>query len=561
MKLNSVVFMVLVAACSWAADPAHADFGNCEDPHYITTFNAALTPDTCVEVARFEISFGGHAVPMRVIRARRSAISDTAGWVARVQALSVRLGPAMDEMGQLAISPVSVLLTSRTESYEQGPILAEAAHAGTAADGECQVTVYKLNRAVPIEEFVFTLAHELFHCIQFRTFPRQSIIEAAEWWSEGTAEYFAHVAQQGTRYSDSWFENFDNSSLTQSLLEMSYANVVFFLWLGGERGPSGVRSFMQAMPETGGRTEQLRALQGQVSADQWLRFAQAFLDGNIRQPGGRAVPAARYAHQRLVFDGPGSHTMETQEYRVLRDYFVFRRGTAYKLNLQPASGGIQVRMRKQRNIWIEPPEHVRACDSDKEFVVLAVSTAGGPAQQGFTVEAPERLDERACCLVGNWVPTAASLEMEAKDMEQEALIIGRPRGAGAMTCGHAGGNWTLTFQANGRGALRYNSYSNKCKLDVRRGSINTQTTKSGGIQFEWSLPPREREAGEIAYLGSDVVVAFTTTIGPNSTTRTSTQVPPPGDRRYGFTYKCTDTTLSIRGIYGISAAASEHVLE
>ncbi|MEZ5928089.1 MAG: hypothetical protein R3C55_06370 [Parvularculaceae bacterium] len=535
----------IVTAIALFIGQAQAQFGDCADPAYGARFDSRIEAGPCEVIAEFSIRFDGNSVPMRVVRRIGDAHSDDARWISYVNTLADRVGPQMDAMGGLDIAPVTVFLTSLELVDASG-----AAHA--AALGldrpECRITFYKLEDEILAEEFVFTYAHELFHCVQHKTFRERSRPEAARWWVEGSAEYFAQLVQQGTSYSDGYFDEFDSNTLHKRLFDMYYENVVFFLWLGQTSGPTGVRNLLAAMPERGGFEEQRVALQRLIPLDTWIMFAEAYADGEIRQPGGRAVPKPRHALERFIIEGPARNTFYTEDYLLQRYVVAFKKGMTYSNTLEPEEGGVmRLRMSPASGMWDDPPSTVNACEDDKVYLALALSTDMGSGVS-LATEASEILDERACCLIGDWVPTAESVTAEAELMNEMGGPAIAAHGAN-FSCAPAGGGWTLSFHGDGTGQVDWAGSTNRCTTTGPGGGAVQVITRNGKTGFNWTII--DRGAGRAEYTENSVMWTYTMFLGPTSITTTNADSGP-SVRANGFAYQCTDTELSIQGIYGVN---------
>lgn len=546
-EVNSLTLLFsMLFALILAIFPAKADFGNCASRDYVRTFDARLTSGTCEEVGRFQIRFVGGPVPMRVLRTTGSSHGSSTLMVRHVEALAERLGPAMDAMARLKLMPVSVMLTDL-------PPLAGGerdVHAITAsATGEeCIVTFYKQAGSVPVEEFVFTYAHEIFHCIQKKTWPSR-VVTGGRWWVEGTAEYFANLVQQGTRYSDGFVAEFDRQSNTRSILDLSYENVVLFFWLGQNGGPGSIRAFIETMPDVSNRRAQLAALQLAVARDPWIRFGQEYYDSKIRQPGGRLIAGpATVAQAPLFIGGTGSHVLSTPDAYVLtRREVTFEKGRSYGLTLSPTTPHVQTRMTDRvGNPWGKPPPRVNACAENKAYRMIVTSTeAAGTNQLG--VEASPRLAEGACCLIGKWSPTAPTL---LKFAEQQGSVPGI-----AGTCRHTGGTWMLGFADNGTGNIDWKNYTTECK-SPGPGMVGVMQ-ENGSYDFRWVY---DRDHVTVTYTSSTLMHRLKLSIGGREAVNDAQPVNLPAEpqRTHGIQHTCRGDALQVRGLLTIPVV-SDHI--
>lgn len=537
-----VAFLSIFAACIFAA-PASAQFGDCSSPTYVQSFDPRLTDRTCEEIARFQIRFDGREVPMRVVKLAGTGSESGATVVHNVDALATRVGLQLAAMGDLDIDPVTVLFTNIERIDPDGPVHGAA----TGLRGpECRVTFYKLDEPISQQEFVFTYAHELFHCVQHKTFRARSMVAAAIWWLEGSAEYFAHLAQPDSSYGDDYISAFDTTSLRKRLVDMAYENVVFFFWLDQMGGPGRVRNFLASMPETSGMDAQLDALRRSIPMDAWTQFGETYANGEVERPNGARVPKPEYGDSQVAYAGGESHRFETDAYMLNRYGVVFREGMTYDLNMTVEDdASIRLRMQPDGGGWDDPPATVNACSEDKGYLLLALSTEG-PAAATLTAEATEILDRRACCLVGDWIPTEDSILAEAALMN----AMGGPA-ASAMranfVCSPAGGGWVLSFFGAGAGQVAWEGFTNRCVITGPKGDGVQTMTRTGTTTFNWTVT--DRGAGRAEYTGNSVQYTYDV----NGLFSRTFNDAGPSTSANGFAYQCTDTDLTIKGIYGINA--------
>lgn len=549
---------VLALIVSGLFTPAFA-FGSCTSPHYLGVFDDRLNDGgpigeaRCVELARFEIPHSGRRTKMRVLGVVGDRRDNDLRWISHVEALANRLAGPMEAMGPLDLPEVSVLLTSLTDELEdEGEIVSAHATAWSPHENECFITFYKMDEPISVDEFVFTYAHELFHCMQQKTWRLGTLGAHQFWWMEGSAEYFANLVQQGTTYSDGFFAEFNEKSLETSLFDMNYENVVFFLWLGQERGPSGVRSLLEALSRGGDPSAHLATMRSAVPIDAWTDFAESYMDGDLRQPGGRALPRPNNARSIINIANARRVPLATTPYVVARYGLSFVEGKTYKLAVE-GPDSIRIRMAERANTWSDPPARVMACDEDKNYRAL-VLTVDDAASTTLVVDDPEELDQRACCLIGEWQPTAAALDGWARIANE----IGGPAVAASgatTTCGRVSGDWILWFNPDGKGGVRWNNLTNRCVTTAPGGSMVQTQTRYGDHEFDWTIA--DRGAGLWTWTKHAVRWRYLLELGPVRQER-DTSEGEPSVRTGGFAYQCTADTLNIKGIVGLSQYEYDH---
>lgn len=462
------LLIVALAACFAALwfSPAALAFGDCANTAYMQTFDERLTTTTCDVVGTVDIRWSGGSAHMRVVKPHGSPSDLDSAMMGRARELAARVGAAMDQIGNVSIADVTVFLT------DLRPPDGELAHTDVqrrpGLARECAIAFYKQRAGMRVEEFVFTYAHELYHCVQFRTWPAQMAAAAASnawWWVEGSAEYFAHLAQPGTGESDGFVQQFDTRSPTDSILEMDYQNLVFFSWLGQTQGPSAVGSFSRSMATGGGGGAQLAALQSAVPSDKWLDFEKAYLDRRITLPGGRAFVTTPATGAKTDIYTSTERPIPIRPYVVARETLVFKRGHKYLITFSGRPDDVRIQWAKaQGSDWATPPTEVDPCDGDETFRVVWGSTR---SSSGGTMKVRAQEHRTVCnCLVGTWQMSSATLLNNVKQTFCRS----------AQSCS-SGGNLILTF--NG---------------DVDATSASTGTYTYGAVTVDATMPPRSAVA-------------------------------------------------------------------
>ena len=103
-----------------------------------------------------------------------------------------------------------------------------------AVPGEpCRVRLmWDSMRAKPLATNKQTIAHELFHCVQFQQFGPEAMLKsgitAHDWWIEGGADFFSAIVYPNVNDEWNWSQWYRPS---QPLWKHSYAASVFFEWL------------------------------------------------------------------------------------------------------------------------------------------------------------------------------------------------------------------------------------------------------------------------------------------------------------------------------------------
>ena len=512
--------------------------------------DASLTPQACVEVARIPFNTGTETKTVRIVRlASDTAHGDDSRWIPIIRDAVDASSAQMRELGGLRVSDVTVLLTNlRGRDPDTGrPDGTHAAALGVSPT-ECNIVFYKLGYSVTSREYAFTFAHELFHCIQSSTFRTSTNRAAALWWVEGSAEYFANRAWPGSASSNWAISGFNTRSLRVSMLDMDYDNVVFFMWLGENGGTRRFMDFLRGMPESEGRDAQLRALQRLMPREQWQSFIEAALNGRINKPGGGRLPRLSAGLRPESVVGPKAIALGSKAYVIARKNIVFQRGKNYPLTLEGISNGLFVRMRLSSNAdsWASPPESVKACDRDRSYVTYWTSVEEDGSGT-LRVGTPERLEERTCCLIGNWQPTAAARQSLAMKMNAVSAGLSAKFGGPPAQCDYTGGGWTVSFRPDGTGKLQWNAMGSKCTTRHRRGEMSTSSSYTGALAFRWN--PIDYQTGRLQYTDNSVRVVTTMSMGGMTMRPMSGPMTSPGSAN--FRYECSNEQLTLNGFYGL----------
>jgi hypothetical protein len=548
----------LLMLCGLAvADPALA-FGRCTDDGYLAGFDRALTPRSCRVIHTTQVRWRGGEADVRVIVDYTPTPALDAGhaeFARRVDELATRVGRAMNAMGGLELPPVTIFLSNL--EYRNFHAIASGHRS------ECKVIFYKTSDEVPLEGFLFTYAHELFHCMQSRSLPgtyqssagaSQADRDSVNWWMEGSAEYFGHLANPGSSEGQDFIAEFDERSPDDSLLDMDYAAVVFFLGLGHRRGPEGVRAFLGRMARGAGRDAQLAALQAVLPMPDWIAFGEDYLDGRIRRPDGRGLDSIVDGGATVEFAGEQRHESSSDPYVLARETFKFTRGRRYNLAIEGATAGLRSRF-GEGGRWTDPPARVLACNQDKFYTVMTLATEGEVPRHTFVSSEPERVDERACCLIGDWAPTPEAVRDQAAMLAQTGGAALAPHGA-SMSCAAVGEPWVLSFAPGAQGEVRWTGFGHRCSAGDSTGQMVQTATRRGSTRFTWDI--RGPEAGVATYTDQSVVWTYDMQMGPLALPSRSAPDAGPSTTSNGFAYTCSADALTIQGIYGLSAGQSSY---
>lgn len=549
--MRAVLLVLAFVLTGLVPQAAHA-FGRCLDPGYLAQFIPSLAPQVCNEDFYTTIRASSGTATLRFISLPSTAAGDVGDWHPQAVAAANGVGRALDELGTGRLpSEITVFLSYKTLTIEE---LGEAHADATVIDpsGECRITFYKLAEGASPDLFAFTLAHEIFHCIQFATWRRAVSAERSEWWVEGSAEYFANLALPGLDASDDWIDGFTEDSYRMNPTKMQYENVVLFAWLGHRGGPAAVGTFLNQM--RGG--DQIAVLRELVPEADWISFVETWLEGEILLPGGRAIEP-EFSGRLEVFRRSGTLTLKAQPYVIDRAGADFVADKRFDLTYEVTGSGHLAMRPSEGGDWADPPETINTCDGEQRHFVY-LTTTEGTSEATLTVTTDADTSGGTCCLVGEWAPTPEALEGRAvmsEDVGATLLMFGH--GSGTTMCSRRGGDWRLTFREDGTATLGFNDLTTGCTLSTDKGDIDADSTVRGAAEFDWQVLA---EGVATAWYGETTIATEgKVTLGglELQALPPTTDFPPflPG----AFRFACTGDTLTVEGLYGLIAGAeAEH---
>ena len=301
MRRALLLLVLLLATSLLGAPPSSAQFVGCS-PGYINSFSVPAIDDypayspgdiDCQEFFRFpfETPYGTRWI--RAIGDRDVSRELPPHGVESVRAAAEAAARAMRGLGDFDIQDATILISST----RPGPPAEEPKSGYSDAwtlegQAECHVTLFIQNDFSP-DEISFTLAHELFHCVQNATLSaEQTATQFAYglWWGEGSADLFAAVVAgaQDARWPRG--AKFDRAvRLERPLYAMTYEAAIFFYWEHQHNGLSWLMPFLDRMATSATEDAQRNAIRHATTRVEMLQFAQAYDDHLINYPGGGPV--------------------------------------------------------------------------------------------------------------------------------------------------------------------------------------------------------------------------------------------------------------------------------
>jgi hypothetical protein len=260
-------------------------------------------------------------------------------------------------------------------------------------------------------ELRLTIAHELFHCVQYYNWERKvldAMLAHAAWWVEGTAEYIQHEVYPEYAFDPSRGPDFDAQIGTEGLLGAQHSNAVFFAYYAeAHGGPNQVILLIERMANNPGREVQLSALAAVPGiAGDFHKFAKRYLDRELRSPGGHAIAVSPRAGVSTRIADPGEREERVKPWTVRARRYVFPAGENWKILSRTAAGGVVADFRydELRGAWREGTFEALACAEERTVLMAATAAEQSDDLQSLQVRFEEIAgDERTCpCPLGPW---------------------------------------------------------------------------------------------------------------------------------------------------------------
>jgi hypothetical protein len=443
-NMIAAAVLIVILAFGPGIPGAHAQaFGDCADASYRAQFDPRIegTPYDCVERLRVEVSTEAGTRQMRLLHDRNG------GWALASDALEgfergVRgAQAALEQIGPFRMDNVTVLLIDGLPPRaDDSDGFSNIAASTLASDGECRIAIYLLGPAGDATFAAYVAAHEIFHCVQEATLSPAQMSSGSggtgaggDWWIEGSADWFAALALAELGPLPEHIAGFDEVSADTPLYEMAYEAVVFFLWLNDDRGPASILPLLRGMPGRSGAGAQRNALESALSPDDWLRFAQAYIDGDIKHPHGTALSIN-------PSDGDTWHWTETATENITLEPFVIRRGWVefdcgeWATEVQPAEG---YAVRPDGGSWGDLPASIDINNGDASryrFVGIAAHSSDVDLSIEGEIEAGCQpcagTDAIDACIVGTWQETGGGpIEWMKELLQRPTVVEGQRRNA------------------------------------------------------------------------------------------------------------------------------------
>ena len=421
--MNSIVrwaALAVILALFFAPAPAGAVFGECSNPDYRARFDEALRPIDydCIERFRTVVSTPSGSRTIRIVHDRDADWLVSSTEMAEFDRGAAAAATAFAMLGARELEDVTILLADDLPPRDEAGRFSDiAAWTDTQNDNECHVIVYLAGPGSYRRYAAWVIAHELFHCVQAANLSPEQINSGSvgvggggDWWIEGSASWFAALALPDPGPLRQFVAGFNTDSDTRPLNRLAYEAVVFFLWLGMDASPEGVMSFMDQMASSRDETAQRAAMASALPQDDWLRFATAYIDSDIRHPHGVDLGVA--PTQGAIWQWGETRTEEFS-----LEPFVLRRGVVAFECGRWRSSVSQSEMHRARaeegGAWARLPRNIDTMSGtggSYRFVAMNADASAAPLSITGELEAGcgacAEIVETDSCLFGTWQLTS-----------------------------------------------------------------------------------------------------------------------------------------------------------
>jgi len=427
------------------------------------------------------------------------------GWVATAKdAVNASIDKYNDD---LALIIGSIDLAFYTADFEND----RANSHSIGSDRDCYVRIFPISTMQTpnnVISFKQTLAHEIFHCYQFKNlyghtmgsaalrssddFAAKVLFRASRlWWVDGTAEYFGNTVYPCNQKEYERIGKFDSESPVKSLVDINqYSTFIFFMYLS-KWGDKSTIQFLRTLPTQGGQEEQLRALKVYPMGPKFKKFGQDYLTDNIFDtcPGVK-LPLTPMFDTFMVCDGC-EEIIPMDSFQLARRELVFGPGHS-EIEYQHGDSFLVKTATEDHFTWDDAPEIINAgCREPPVYIALFINEDQSERQKELTIYSQsqgdsDRKHDVDSCLIGNWNATQGSIDNIADWVAANPLTRKFMKTRSEQTSGGFSG----TFSRNGVVTGNMNSltqeYSSEVKIGKKVLTIGTKVVINGDSRAEYS---------------------------------------------------------------------------
>lgn len=436
----------IAIALGTVALPARASFGDCNDPAYLALFDARLATDTgylCVTSEPVPVRSDAGTTHIRIVQHLVADWATAPGAMRAIEEGVSNSALAMSRLGSFEMSDVTILLVDGLPPPGRSENFGDLAAWTQSGPDECRITLWLLGPGATAEDGAVTVAHELFHCVQFASLSlAQMRTGAAEgssggtWWMEGSASWFMTLAEPAPAYLRTRVEVFDRDSPRVALNRMSYDAYVFFAWLAGAHGMEAVMPFLHAMAPSASEAAQRAAMTRALSAEEWMHFAEDYLDQRIRDGHGVDIGSTPLHGATYTWDATRTQRVALQPFVLTRADLTVHCG---RWRFEPAPARFHAASPGTDEAWAPVPASLDAMDGEREFRFAGM--AAGSDDVALRIAGTREASCSECagshevdqCLVGTWELTTHGAEQWMREHGQPVQLTGVARANNTMT--------------------------------------------------------------------------------------------------------------------------------
>ena len=469
---------------------------------------------TCTEVQSATVTGFASDVTLRsVVDGKDAGAADAeASAFAAVQEALARMAK-LDGDTPLKLKDVTVVLLGSAAKNAGDTATGRVLGIATQYEGDCILQLYPARIAEQgadgLGMLQFTATHELFHCVQFATWP-DLMAEYANhnWWVEGTAETVAQAVFPNFDAAFTEGYNFANHFRDTPLTRLTYDNLVFFSWVWAQ-DPKLMFKIISAMPVGGDEAAQQKALLTVIPAADLSRFVRDFLDNKVVTPGGAdpmfgEIPLQMDTNIGAVsFDADDTRDLDAAPFTMFAVDASFS-GGAYQIDV--ANQGPVVAQHREAS-GADWTDGTIAADGDctTTLTYRLAGMATGPAKVRVKATKDTKgVDCKSCgakavrdqCLVGTWM-----IDNTVQGMSiAEYVGSGRPVGTAVV------GKNAVKFDENGDSVWGYQNFLIAVQ-DSLGGSPVAGAVLNGTIDQGWAAGNGHLNT---CYVSSDATIKLAT---------------------------------------------------
>jgi hypothetical protein len=458
---------------------------------------------------------------------------------------------AYNAYGPNPLHPVTLVVTELAgmdpDTHTRNADLHALARPGRSTGPSCYVGVFPSLFDLNEGQSQQALAHEMFHCYQYRNLTAQEAgptHAANDWWVEGSAEYFSNVVFPAVDYEHRWLSQLTTAMRESNLTSWSYKSFIFFQYLENRADAGAVINLLRAMPTSGGAEQQLAAISAYPNMNAiFHEFAQAVADQNVIDSNGSVIPlGVPFAPDDITEVTPGN-ILAREPFSIDIHRVIFPVSFDYNLTtrITGSPGETSARLEAAPRTWGPIPTQVRAGCGETRYLIVETQT-GGTAANSYEVDfraTSTASTDQCSCLTGQWRLDNSSYLTHLNGLIQQAA-------PGTINYTGVDGNVFADFTADGNLDQVIDNLTVNADMNVSGMPIQTLLMTMSGTSSADYLA----EEGNLHYTSVESHLTLSTAInGQVLTSASPSDYFSSGPLGTGATYSCSDDTLILTPVY------------